>query len=34
MKKDFRYICFESLFESNLKTDELILIENDLSENQ
>ncbi len=34
MKKDFRYICFESLFESNLITDELILIENDLSENQ
>ena len=34
MNKDFRSICFESLFESDLDIKEFIMVKNDLSVNQ
>ena len=34
MNKDFRSVCFESLFESDLNSDEFIIVKNDLSVNQ
>ena len=34
MNKDFRSVCFESLFESDFDIKEFILIKNDLSVNQ
>ena len=34
MNKDFRSVCFESLFESDFDIKEFIMIKNDLSVNQ
>ena len=34
MKHDFRYYTFNSLFSTDSYTDNILLVENDLSENQ